>query len=102
MLAAEHCARRLAFGSRGDGAFVWAWGNCDLCHALAAKPFASVILSSVGVSLHLLKARLLPTDGVLCDIPRRLCERLATAQSLACGASLWPVSVCSLRAPRGC
>lgn len=45
------------------------------------ETFASVILSSVGVSLHLFKARLLPTDGVLCDIPRRLCVPLATAQS---------------------
>lgn len=45
------------------------------------ETFASVIPSSVGVSLHLFKARLLPTDGVLCDIPRRLCVPLATARS---------------------
>lgn len=45
------------------------------------ETFASVILSSVGVSSHLFKARLLPTDGVLCAIPRRLCVPRATAQS---------------------
>lgn len=39
--------------------------ECDLCHKLAVKPFASVILSSVGVSLHLFQAQLLPTDRML-------------------------------------
>lgn len=42
--------------------------ECDLCHKLAVKPFASVIPSSVGISLHLFQAQLLPTDRVLCDI----------------------------------
>lgn len=64
------------------------------------ETFASVIPSSVGVSLHLFKARLLPTDGVLCDIPRRLCVPLATARSPR-RASLWPAAR-GCRAEAGC
>lgn len=61
------------------------------------ETFASVIPSSVGVSLHLFKARLLPTDGVLCDIPGRLCVPLATARS---GPPCLSVAGCGVFAAR--
>lgn len=70
ILTAEHCPRRDGCSVRPlrPRRLCLGMRECDLCHELAVKPFASVILSSVGVSLHLFQAQLLPTDRVLCDI----------------------------------